>query len=309
MRILLAGTPAMVMPIFDRIAQSDIEILGVITNPPRARGRSGKPPPTPVAIWAQEKNIKIFDSGRCDDYAEELIKADLVLIIAYGQLIPEKYLNLPRNGWVNLHFSTLPEARGAAPVQRLIAAGRKEIGYSLFKLEKGLDTGDLYFQSEQIPVTGLSTGEVWSLLVDHAARNIIEQLKAIAAGVTPKPQSEILYTGSLPVAPKISTEEARIDWNKSAEHIRNEILGFNPAPSAWTTFRGERLLIHNAQLLSEEPSGFLSPGEIYTYQKSLCVSTATGVLVITSLQSAGKRAMSGEEWLRGVSVRDRERFE
>lgn len=309
MRLLLAGTPAMVLPIFERIAQSDIEILGVITNPPRARGRSGTLTPTPVAIWAQEKKLQIFDSGRCDDYVEELIKADLVLIIAYGQLIPEKYLNLPRNGWVNLHFSTLPEARGAAPVQRLIAAGRQEIGYSLFKLGKGMDTGDLFFQSEQFPISGLSTGEVWTLLVEDAAENIIQQLEEVAAGAIAKPQSDIRYSGALPLAPKISTEEARIDWKEPAQQIRQRILAFNPAPSAWTTFRGERLLIHKAELFSGDPIAPHVPGDIFIFQKGLCVSAGSGALIITSLQSAGKRALTGEEWMRGMNLKDRERFE
>lgn len=309
MRILLAGTPAMVVPIFDQIFRSDIEVLGVITNPPKAKGRSSALTQTPVALWAKENHLKIFESGRCEDFTAELLDADLVLIIAYGQLIPERFLNMPRFGWINLHFSSLPEARGAAPVQRLIAAGRERIGYSLFQLEKGMDTGPIFFRSEEIPVANMTTGEVWARLVEHAAGIIVRELKRITSGATPTPQSDSPYVGDLLLAPKLTTGESRISWSKSAQQIHQEVLAFNPAPSAWTTFRGVRVLIHRAEISSEAHSRNAVPGEIHVDVKNLTVSSGVGDLIITSIQPAGKRSMSGEEWLRGISLKKGERFE
>ena len=144
MRVLLAGTPAIVIPLFEKVLHSDIEVAGVITNPPKPRGRSGKPEDSPVAKWAKNQGIPLFDSGKLEEFEPFLSAVDCVFVVAFGKLIPRKFLDLPRRGWINLHFSTLPEARGAAPVQHLIAAGREKIGYTLFKLNEGMDTGPIH---------------------------------------------------------------------------------------------------------------------------------------------------------------------
>lgn len=316
MRILLAGTPAMVLPLFDEILSKEFEVCGVITNPPKARGRSSALIPSPVAIWAKEKGLPVFDSGKIEDYESELRNCDLVLIVAYGQLIPEKYLNLPKFGWVNLHFSHLPDARGAAPVQRLIVAGAKEIGFTLFKLEKGMDTGPIYFHSPPLSIENLTTGKVWALLIDQARKSIHEELLKITSGYTPRPQSEYSNQGKVLIAPKISTVESRIDWHKSSSDIFQEILAFNPAPTAWSTFRGERVLIHEAQIYLDTtdgsgpsgPSAVPESGSISIVSNSVVVRTGSGAVKITAIQPAGKRVMSGEEWARGITLHEGEKF-
>jgi len=310
-RILLAGTPAMVLPLFDEILSKEFEVSGVITNPPKARGRSSALTPSPVAIWAKENGLPVFDSGKIEDYESELRDCDLVLIVAYGQLIPEKYLNLPKFGWVNLHFSHLPDARGAAPVQRLIAAGAKEIGFTLFKLEKGMDTGPIYFHSPSLSIENLTTGKVWDLLIDQARKFICEELLKISSGHRPRPQSEFSSQGKVLIAPKISTVESRIDWHKSSKDIVQEILAFNPAPTAWSTFRGERILIYEAGLYSGSTGASGAPeiaGSISIISNSVVVRTGSGALKITAIQPAGKRVMTGEDWARGITLHEGEKF-
>lgn len=299
----------MVLPIFDVLVSEEFEICAVITNPPKARGRSSAFTPSPVASWAQEKGLPVCDSGKIEDYEDALRDCDIALVVAYGQLIPERFLNLPTYGWVNVHFSTLPEARGAAPVQRLIAAGVKEIGFTLFKLEKGMDTGPIYYHSQPVPIAGLTTGKVWALLIDQARKVIREELLKIAAGSTPRPQSEFPNQGKVQIAPKISTSEARLDWHKSSSEILQKVLAFNPAPTAWSVFRNERVLIHEAEIYSGASGAPETPGLISCINNSVIVGTGSGTLRITTLQPAGKRVMSGEDWARGITLHEGEKFD
>ena len=233
MRIFLAGTPAMVVPLFDEVLRSDIEVCGVLTNPPKPRGRSGEPVSSPVSKWAKENGLTVFENENLEEVSQKLGEIDLVFVVAYGRIIPERFLNLPKLGWMNLHFSTLPEARGAAPVQRLIASGKNEIGFTLFKLDSGMDTGPIYFQSKPTSISGLTTGEVWAKLIAEAKGEIVAKIREIFEGLPAIPQSELDYSGKIQLAPKISASEAQIDWTESAEIICRKILAFNPAPSAW----------------------------------------------------------------------------
>ena len=309
MRILLAGTPAMVIPLFEEVLSSGFEVSGVMTNPPKAQGRSSAPIPSPVSRWAREKGLEVFESGKIEDVENTIRESDLVLIVAYGQLIPERYLKLPKHGWVNLHFSTLPEARGAAPVQRLIASGAKNIGFTLFKLEKGMDTGPVYFHSKPISIENLNTGKVWSLLIDEARSVIKGELLKILSGSIPQAQDDFSYSGKVPIAPKISSKEARIKWSRDARSILQEILAFNPAPTAWSTFRNERILVHEAALYDGQLDLLKDAGEISLINHSVIVATGSGALRITSIQPSSKRAMSGEEWARGIKLLEGEKFE
>ena len=306
MRVLLAGTPAIALPIFDSVFNSDLEILGVITNPPRSRGRSSALLPSPVSEWAKRRNLPVFDSGDLDEVLPLLHSADAVLVVAYGRLIPERLLTIPKYGWLNIHFSHLPEARGAAPVQRLIEAGAETIGFTLFRLDSGMDTGPIFYRSRQIPINDQSTGEMWDALSSDAANHIVELLKEIGLGKEPRIQEP--YHGRVATAPKITTEEARIDWTESSVRILRKIRAFNPAPSTWTTFRGARFIIHSATDSADSVGGAGSsglvgtnPGSITKHNVSIYVTTSDGAIALTHVQPAGKRSMSAQEWFRGVS--------
>lgn len=307
MRLLLAGTPSISVPIFEAVASSELEIIGVITNPPRAKGRSGAPVSSPVSQWAHARSLKVFESGDNEEYRSALNEVDIVLVVAYGQLIPQSLLNIPKHGWVNVHFSHLPEARGAAPVQRLIQSGAESIGFTLFQLESGMDTGPIFYKSEALPIVGLTTGEVWEELTVQASRLIVGLLKEIDAGLQPTPQER--YTGSLPLAPKITTEEARISWAKTDSEVINHVLGLNPTPSAWTTFRGERFIIHRARKRAFTSIGENHHGAIYQKQDSVHVRCGEGAVELLEVQPAGKNKMAASDWVRGAQLVPGEKFD
>ena len=309
MRIFLAGTPAMVVPLFDEVLRSDIEVCGVLTNPPKPRGRSGEPVSSPVSKWAKENGLTVFENENLEEVSQKLGEIDLVFVVAYGRIIPERFLNLPKLGWMNLHFSTLPEARGAAPVQRLIASGKNEIGFTLFKLDSGMDTGPIYFQSKPTSISGLTTGEVWAKLIAEAKGEIVARIREIFEGLPAIPQSELDYSGKIQLAPKISASEAQIDWTESAEIICRKILAFNPAPSAWSVFRSERMLIHRAQIHDNKLVGNIESGQVLTDNNSLVIACGEGALEVVDLQPSGKKVMKAQEWLRGAKVQSSERFE
>ena len=306
MRVILAGTPSIALPIFESVFQSDIKVLAVITNPPRSQGRSGAPVASPVSKWASERGLKVFEDG--DLYALDLplSDADLVLVVAFGRLIPSDLLSRPKNGWVNIHFSHLPEARGAAPVQRMIAAGATSIGYTLFRLEAGMDSGPVYHRSKELNIAGRTTGEVWNLLAEQAADEIVDLLHKIAKGMIPIPQEP--YEGEIASAPKISSDEARISWQEQKLDVVSKILAFNPAPSAWTTFRGERFIIHRAELANERAETEIF-GLIVIERSDVYVSAGNGWVRLLEVQPAGKKRMTSAEWARGVSLNAHERFE
>ena len=306
MRVLLAGTPAIVIPLFEKVLHSDIEVAGVITNPPKPRGRSGKPEDSPVAKWAKNQGIPLFESGKLEEIEPFLSAVDCVFVVAFGKLIPRKFLDLPRRGWINLHFSTLPEARGAAPVQHLIAAGREKIGYTLFKLNEGMDTGPIHFRSELFDIDSMPTGEVWDFLVEKAARDIVPNLRLIHEGHIPFNQEE--YFGDIALAPKITPEEARINWDESAPVIAQKIRAFNPTPTAWTKFRDQRFLIH-AATPSVKSGDLIKPGQLRFEANQVCVGSSDGFLVLQEVQPFGGRKMSAAAWANGSRIEIGESFD
>ena len=306
MRVLLAGTPAIVIPLFEKVLRSDIEVAGVITNPPKPRGRSGKPEDSAVAQWAKNEGVALFDSGKIEEIEPLLSAVDCVFVVAFGKLIPKKFLDLPRRGWINLHFSTLPEARGAAPVHHLIASGRDKIGYTLFKLNEGMDTGPIHFRSEQIDINSMSTGEVWDLLVQKAASDIVPNLRLIHEGHTPFNQEE--YFGDIALAPKISPEQARINWDESAPVIAQKIRAFNPTPTAWTKFREQRFLIHAATSVIKN-GDLIKPGQLLLETNQVFVGSSDGLLSLQEVQPFGGRKMSAAAWANGSRIEIGESFD
>lgn len=307
MRLLLAGTPSISIPIFEAVLKSDLEIIGVITNPPRAQGRSGAPIPSPVSQWAHENSLEVFESEDDQDFVPKLRDADIVLVVAYGHLIRKELLDIPAHGWVNIHFSHLPQARGAAPVQRLIQSGAESIGFTLFRLETGMDTGPLFYRSDPISISGLTTHEVWNLLAKQAADSIVDLLKKIDNGLKSIPQEA--YSGPLALAPKITTEEAKINWGRREQEIVHHVLALNPTPSAWTTFRGERFIIHRAKEVdvSSRTKGLV--GVISNEKGEVTVSCGEGMVELLEVQPAGKKRMAASDWARGAQLVPGEKFE
>jgi methionyl-tRNA formyltransferase len=231
------------------------------------------------------------------DFLDRLraIAPDACPVVAYGALVPPVALEVPRHGWVNLHFSLLPAWRGAAPVQRAIIAGDDITGASTFRLDEGMDTGPVYgVLTEQVRPRDTS-GELLGRLAESGAGLLVATLDGIEDGtLMPVPQP----TQGASLAPKVTVEEARVDWSAPAWHIDRLVRGCTPAPGAWTTFRGERLGLAPVEPAATDET--VGAGEIVVGRRRVLVGTGSGVVALGGVQPAGRRPMSAADWARGA---------
>jgi methionyl-tRNA formyltransferase len=299
-RLVFAGTPEVALPSLDALVASRHQVLAVITRPDAPRGRGRSLEPSSFAHRAAELAIPALKPRRPSD--EDFVTAlkqldpDCCPVVAYGALIPQHVLDIPRHGWVNLHFSLLPAWRGAAPVQHAIMAGDDITGATTFQLVADLDAGPVYGNVTE-PIGPRDTaGDLLLRLSQSGARLLVETLDGIEAGtLCPRPQE----AGGISLAPKITVEDARIDWTKPARDIDRRIRGCHPAPGAWTTFRGERLKIGPAQITDDQG---LAPGALAVSKRAVCVGTGTTALELGEVQAQGKKAMPASDWARGINL-------
>lgn len=310
MRIVVAGTPEVAVPSLDALHDSRHEIVAVVTRPDAASGRGRKVSRSPVAIWADQHGIPVLQPARPSEpgFLAELsaLAPDCCPVIAYGALVPQAALDIPVHGWVNLHFSVLPAWRGAAPVQRAIMAGDEVTGATTFRLERGLDTGPVFAVMTQAIRPTDTAGDLLARLAEGGAGLLLATLDGLEDGVIEaRPQPE----DGISLAPKITVEEAAIDWALPAVAIDRRIRGCTPAPGAWTIWRGERLGLGPVSLdaldqaLSADPTQEpLKPGELRVLRRAVQVGTATGSVTLGEVRPAGKRAMPAVDWARGARV-------
>jgi methionyl-tRNA formyltransferase len=300
-QIAVAATPEVAIPTLEALLLSEHDLVSVITQPDRPAGRGLSLKESPVAIWANEHGISVQKPVDQEELKAAVVGIDLVITIGFGVIVKEEILNLPKYGFINLHFSLLPKWRGAAPVQRAIEAGDQITGVTVFKLDKGMDTGPIYRQKE-IAMPRQATTE--SLLQDLSvvgAPVVLDAISAIASNEVPIIQS---VDGSSR-AEKLSKDEGRIDWQDASLAIERKIRAFYPAPGAWTTFRNEAIKIESA-MARETKAGV--PGEISLEGKELFVSTSEGSLQILKVKPAGKASMDAASWINGVRIEQHERF-
>jgi len=301
-QIAVAATPEVAIPTLELIRSNGKNLAAVITQPDRPAGRGLSLKQSPVAIWAKNHGIPVHKPKSQEELAEIAKRFDLVITIAFGMIVKEETLKLPKYGFINLHFSLLPRWRGAAPVQRAIEAGDAVTGVTVFKLDRGMDTGPIYRQSA-IDLDGSSTSEsLLNRLADLGAASVLETIDAITAGEVPRMQESYGATR----ANKLSKEEARIDWSLPAELIERKVRAFYPNPGSWTTFRGSVMKIEKVDIHTGQPS---SPGCLSAVNRELFVSCGKGLLKISRLQPAGKQVMSASDWLNGAQLKENERFE
>jgi methionyl-tRNA formyltransferase len=271
----------------------------VLTRPDARAGRGRGVSRAPVAERADAAGIPVLQprSPRDPEFLEELagLDVDCVPVVAYGALVPQAALDVPRHGWVNLHFSLLPAWRGAAPVQHAVMAGDDITGASTFLLEAGLDTGPVYGTVTE-PIGPRDTaGDLLGRLAVSGARLLVATLDGIEAGtVTPVPQP----ADGISLAPRIETADARVDWSLPAHVLDRRIRGVTPAPGAWTTWRGERLRLGPVEPLPSSPG--LSPGELSVDGTGVLVGTGHGAVRLHEVQPAGKRMVPAADWARGA---------
>ncbi|OZE74411.1 methionyl-tRNA formyltransferase [Rhodococcus sp. 15-649-2-2] len=302
MRVVFAGTPDPAVPSLRRLLESERhEVIAVVTRPDAASGRGRKTVRSPVGLLADEHGIPVFTPAKPSDpdFVSQLIDfaPDVCPVVAYGALLPQPVLDIPRFGWINLHFSLLPAWRGAAPVQAAIAAGDEITGASTFLLDAGMDTGPvLGVVTERIRSTD-TTGDLLTRLASSGAELLNATLDAIedgTAGAHPQPDDGVSY------ASKVTVDAARIDWNRSAAYIDRHIRSVTPAPGAWTTIGELRVKIAPVQLVPDT----LPPGAIEVRKSGVHIGTGTTALVLGDIQPQGKKVMKALDWARGARLDD-----
>lgn len=304
MRLVFAGTPAVACPSLDAIAASGHEILAVVTRPAAPQGRSAHPVASPVADWAQERGIETLTPGHPREAAFRGRLAELAPdccpVVAYGALLPERVLAIPRHGWVNLHFSLLPAYRGAAPVQRAIMDGATVTGATTFRIVRELDAGPIYGTITEDVGPLDTSGDLLDRLAVKGARLLVETLDRIENGAVPSPQP----VDGVTLAAKVDPEDVRIDWNAPAVQIARLIRGASPEPGAWTTIADQRFRI----LLAEPADEDLPAGVIEARRREVLVGTGQGSVRLHTVQPVGKKPMAGPDWARGARLAGGEVF-
>ncbi|MFL5853109.1 MAG: methionyl-tRNA formyltransferase [Solirubrobacteraceae bacterium] len=299
MRLLFAGTPAPAVPSLDALLASEHEVVAVLTRPDARAGRGRGVSRSPVAGRADAAGIAVLQprSPREPEFLEQLaaLDVDCAPVVAYGALVPQAALDVPRHGWVNLHFSLLPAWRGAAPVQHAIMAGDEVTGASTFRLEAGLDTGPVFGTVTEAIGARETAGDLLARLSVSGARLLVATLDGIAAGtLTPEPQP----ADGISLAPRIETADAQVDWSLPPHVVDRRIRGVTPAPGAWTTWRGERLRL--GPVLPEPAVTSLAAGEVAVSRDGVLVGAHGGAVRLGEVQPAGKRLLPALDWARGA---------
>ncbi len=297
LRIIFAGTPEFASAHLQAILDSQHQVIAVYTQPDRPAGRGQKLMPSPVKSLALEHNIPVFQpkSLRNEDAQKELasLDADLMVVVAYGLILPQAVLDTPTLGCINVHGSILPRWRGAAPIQRAIEAGDTESGVTIMQMDAGLDTGDMLLKAF-CPIHPTDTASnLHDRLIEVGQPALIQSLNDIAGGnIHPEKQDDKLAN----YAHKMSKEEARLDWQKSAQALDQQIRAFNPWPVAITALDDTNIRVWEAAALEE--SSTEEPGTLIKADKDgLDIACSEGTLRIKRLQLAGSRAMTVQELL------------
>jgi methionyl-tRNA formyltransferase len=301
LRLLFAGTPEPAVPSLRALLGSRHEVVAVLTRPDALAGRGRRMVRSPVAAVADEAGIPVLTPPRPAEPAFldtlRTLGPDCCPVVAYGALIPRAALDVPRFGWVNLHFSLLPAWRGAAPVQAALRHGDEITGATTFRLEEGLDTGPVYGVVTE-PVAPTDTaGDLLDRLARSGAGLLVATLDAIADGIA-QPQEQAAEGVSH--APKVAPADARVDWAAPTAAVDRLVRSVTPNPGAWTTFRGERLGLGPVRPLAEGPE--LKPGELHVEKRRVLAGTAGAPVELGEVRPVGRRPMPAPDWARGLRI-------
>jgi len=294
------------VPSLDALVAAGFDVVAVLTRPDAPLGRKRVLTPSPVAARAAELGITIIHAAKVDAAVTEQIAAaapDAAAIVAYGGLIPRQALDIPRHGWINLHFSLLPAWRGAAPVQRSLIAGDDVTGAVTFLLEEGLDTGPVFGTLTEAVQPDDTAGALLDRLSHSGAVLLTQTLSAVDAGQA----AAVPQQGEVSLAPKLTLEDGRLDWNQPALAIGRRARGVTPEPGAWTTFDGQRIKLEPVKLRPGGPA--LKPGQLAIEGKSVLVGTGSHPVELTRIQPSGKKMMTAADWARGQATLESVVFE
>ncbi len=299
LRIVFAGTPDFASAHLQAILDSHHEVIAVYSQPDRPAGRGQKLKPSPVKELALKYNIPVYQpvSLRKEEAQKELaeLNADLMIVVAYGLILPQIVLDTPKHGCINVHGSILPRWRGAAPIQRAIEAGDNESGVTIMQMDAGLDTGDMLLKA-YCPIADTDTSaDLFNKLIEVGQPALLKTVNSIAEGtIVPVKQDDALAN----YAHKMTKEEARLDWNKSASALDCQVRAFNPWPVTTTQLDDLGIRVWEAVAIEELHSD--APGTLVKADKNgLDIACASGILRVTKLQLAGNRAMNVQDLLNG----------
>jgi methionyl-tRNA formyltransferase len=306
-RIVFAGTPEPAVASLDAIAASGHDLVAVLTRPDAPSGRGRHEVASPVARWAQERDIEVLRPARLREqsFLDRLaaLGVDCVPVVAYGALVPPVALAVPRYGWINLHFSLLPAWRGAAPVQHAILHGDDMTGASVFALEEGLDTGPVYGTLTEKIRRRDTSGDLLERLAVAGAGLLVAVLDGLDSGAL---KAEPQPADGVSLAPKITVEDAEVRFAEPAFAVDRRIRACSPAPGAWTTLRGERVKLGPVLPLADGPR--LEPGQSRVEKSRVLVGTGTEPVALGEVRPAGRKPMAASDWVRGLRLVDGELF-
>ena len=322
--IVFMGTPDFAKESLEAIYNAGHNIIAVVTNPDRPKGRGMKMIASPVKKFAIEKSIPVLQPEKIREIKDTLeqINPDLFCVVAYGKILPQDILDIPKKGSINVHGSLLPQYRGAAPIQWAVLNGDKKTGITTMYMNAGMDTGDMILQEEVQIGEDETTGELWDRLSKIGAKLLVETVAKIEKGIAPRtPQS-----GEFTMAPMLNKEMARIDWiNKNSREIKNLVRGLNPIMGAYTTYNDKKIKIWRAgsieldEFIENHPefadykvslNNMEGGAVIYSdIKQGLYVKAKTGIVIIQEVQAENAKRMPVQDFLRGNLIQTGEVFE
>lgn len=317
MKIIFMGTPDFAEESLKSIYEAGHEIVGVVTNPDKPKGRGMKMIPSPVKEFAIEKNLKIFQPEKVknnEEFINELkaLQPDVICVVAYGKILPKEILDIPPYGCINVHASLLPQYRGAAPVQWAVLNGDKTTGVTTMYMDVGMDTGDMILKEEVQIGEDETTGELWDRLKTIGGKLLVETLKQIEKGTAPREKQGEDFT----VAPMLSKNMAKIDWNKSAKEIKNLVRGLNPIMGAYTFLNDKKIKFWKVKVAGEdeiyaENLGFLTNGTVIVSdpKDGIFIKCKEGILKVLEIQGENAKKMAIQDYLRGNPIQEFDVFE
>lgn len=299
LRVVFAGTPEVAVPTLNALASSTHQVVGVLTRPDAPTGRGRRVQPSAIAHVAHGLDLPVAKPAALSEPEARAVleswNPDVIVVVAYGLLIPRSLLDLPRLGWINAHFSALPRWRGAAPVQYAIAHGDRTICVTTFRIEEGLDTGPVLAQSPPITIGDREdAGQLLARLSLMATGVVLDTMDALAADTA---KAVTQSTDDVTYAPRITSEDARIDWNQPVDVVDRWIRACTPSPGAWSTVHSDRIRLGPA--IQVVPDHAAVPGRILADRKRVLVGALGGYLELGSVHPMGKKQMPAADWARG----------
>jgi len=297
LKVVIASSSPVAIPLISALnASSTHQLIGLLTNPDKATGRGMHVVANELATWAESLGLNVQKPVNNDEVKKviENFKPEIVITIAYGRIIPLELLEIPKSGWINVHFSLLPRWRGAAPVQWAILTGDKQTGITVFKLDKGMDTGPVYLEQVTPIYDNENSDELLKRLSQIGSDLVIKSLELISDGVIPKPQA----SNGITLAPKISKNDGKIDWQQSSNQVVNRFRALSSNPGVWSLLGELRIKID--ALVASSFVDQIKPADIVINGERLFVGVLDGVIEILILTPAGRSQMSAAEFIRGL---------